>query len=77
MTENLFGAKIYRGGQLVSSLSFVICLQIYLEKNANFTGEGGYKTNHFSEWLVLFHEFLSDWSYKSRFRLEISEWLVL
>ena len=31
----------------------------------------GYKTNHF-----LFQEFSSDWSYKSRSRLEISDWLL-
>ena len=27
------------------------------------TGGGGYKTNHFSEWLVLFHELSRDWSF--------------
>ena len=32
------------------------------------TGGGGYKTNHFSDWLVLFHEFSSDWSYKRQIR---------
>ena len=34
---------------------------------------GSYKTNQFSELLVLFNEFSSDWSYKSRARLEILE----
>ena len=32
------------------------------------TGGGIYNINHFSKWLVLFHEFSSDWCYKSQFR---------
>ena len=35
---------------------------------ASGTTGGGYKTNHFSEWLVLFHEFSSAWSYRSHSR---------
>ena len=33
-----------------------------------YTGEGVYNTNHFSEWLVLFRECSSDWCYKSQIR---------
>ena len=53
-----------------------------LQKNKFFsskfaTGGGVYNTKHFSEGLVLFHEFLSDSFYKSDSRLEISEWMVI
>ena len=41
-------------------------------KSTTKTEGGGYKTYHFSQWLVLFHEVSSDWSYKSQIRKKIA-----
>ena len=70
--------KLIEGSELPINYDYQIGYGLYKYTIAeNIQGGGVYNTNHFSEWLVLFHEFSSDWCYKSHSHLKILEWLVL